>query len=91
MSSWQRDLGLDPRFFKRKLTLSERREHAEESRMESPCKKICAIDAPSGLCVGCGRTLSEIGEWASATADRQQEILSLLPARMQDIGKTTDQ
>ncbi|WP_422346246.1 DUF1289 domain-containing protein [Parasphingorhabdus sp.] len=54
--------------------------------MESPCQKICSIDEPSGLCVGCGRSLSEIGEWASATPDRQREILSLLPARMHDIG-----
>lgn len=51
--------------------------------MKSPCNDICTIDRPSGLCTGCGRSLSEIAEWASAPAHRQQEILSLLPARMQ--------
>ena len=33
--------------------------------MKSPCNDICKIDRPSGLCIGCGRTLSEIGEWES--------------------------
>ncbi|MEJ6593737.1 DUF1289 domain-containing protein [Parasphingorhabdus sp.] len=51
--------------------------------MKSPCNDICAIDRASGICEGCGRTLSEIAEWASASANRQQEILSLLPSRMQ--------
>ena len=26
----------------------------------SPCINICVIDAVSGLCAGCGRTLAEI-------------------------------
>lgn len=51
--------------------------------MKSPCTDICTIDRPSGLCLGCGRSLAEIGEWGSATDKRQQEILSLLPARME--------
>ncbi len=59
--------------------------------MESPCKNICAIDSPSGLCVGCGRTLSEIGEWASASPERKQQILSMLAERMQTIGKNIKQ
>ncbi|WP_417608283.1 DUF1289 domain-containing protein [Parasphingorhabdus sp.] len=51
--------------------------------MKSPCNDICTIDRPSGLCLGCGRSLAEIGEWGTATDERQQEILSLLPARME--------
>jgi len=51
--------------------------------MKSPCNDICTIDRPSGLCMGCGRSLAEIAEWGSASDHRQQEILSLLPQRMQ--------
>ncbi|WP_207783519.1 DUF1289 domain-containing protein [Methylosinus sp. RM1] len=27
---------------------------------ETPCIKICRIDAPTGFCVGCARTIGEI-------------------------------
>ncbi|WP_417593592.1 DUF1289 domain-containing protein [Parasphingorhabdus sp.] len=55
--------------------------------MKSPCNDICTIDRPTGLCIGCGRSLSEIGEWGSASSDRKREILAMLPARMQALGK----
>lgn len=51
--------------------------------MESPCNNICKIDEPSGYCMGCGRTMAEIGQWPNASSDQQQQILSLLPERMQ--------
>ncbi|NRD89017.1 DUF1289 domain-containing protein [Sphingopyxis sp. BSNA05] len=53
--------------------------------MKSPCNDICTIDRSSKLCVGCGRSLSEIGEWGSASSGRQREILSLLPDRMRQL------
>ena len=31
----------------------------------SPCISVCRMDAQSGLCVGCGRTLDEIVRWTS--------------------------
>ncbi|WP_417620424.1 DUF1289 domain-containing protein [Parasphingorhabdus sp.] len=55
--------------------------------MKSPCNDICTIDRPSGLCVGCGRSLSEIAEWGSATDERQRKILARLPARMARLGE----
>ncbi|MEH6790276.1 DUF1289 domain-containing protein [Parasphingorhabdus sp.] len=54
--------------------------------MKSPCNDICTIDRPTGLCVGCGRSLSEIGEWASASEARRQAIFALLPARIAALG-----
>ncbi|MEP2100909.1 MAG: DUF1289 domain-containing protein [Parasphingorhabdus sp.] len=56
--------------------------------MKSPCTNICVIDRPTGLCVGCGRSLSEIGEWASAIPERKQQILSALPERMLAVRKS---
>jgi len=33
--------------------------------IETPCEKICVLDAVSGLCRGCGRSLSEIERWTA--------------------------
>jgi len=32
----------------------------------SPCISICEMDARSGLCKGCQRTIEEIAAWGSA-------------------------
>jgi predicted Fe-S protein YdhL (DUF1289 family) len=40
----------------------------------SPCVDICRLDA-QGVCIGCRRTLNEIGEWSGASEARQREIL----------------
>jgi uncharacterized protein len=29
----------------------------------SPCVKICVLDPERRICVGCGRTMAEIGGW----------------------------
>jgi uncharacterized protein len=29
----------------------------------SPCVKICVLDPKLHICVGCGRTMAEIGGW----------------------------
>lgn len=33
--------------------------------LPSPCLSVCRMDATSGLCEGCLRTLAEIGAWGS--------------------------
>jgi uncharacterized protein len=50
--------------------------------MESPCNLVCTIDAPTGWCLGCGRTLDEIAGWSSATEAEQRAIVARLPARL---------
>ena len=35
--------------------------------IQTPCNKICTIDPGSGLCRGCGRSLSEIAQWSALT------------------------
>lgn len=45
------------------------------SEPESPCVQVCLLDAAGETCVGCGRSLGEIGEWSAATAVRKREIL----------------
>ena len=47
----------------------------------SPCVNICRMDARSGLCIGCARTLDEIARWSQASTEERRGILALLPER----------
>lgn len=50
--------------------------------ISSPCIDVCAMDAKSGLCAGCGRTLDEIAGWGAMEEARRHEIMAALPARL---------
>lgn len=50
--------------------------------IESPCVKICTLDARSGLCLGCGRTIDEIARWTVMSAAERGRVTSQLPARL---------
>ncbi len=47
----------------------------------TPCVKVCIVDGASGLCLGCWRTLSEIGGWSGRTAAERAAIMEALPGR----------
>jgi uncharacterized protein len=50
--------------------------------VQTPCNKICTIDPVSGLCRGCGRTLTEIAEWTTLTDAARARIMAELPQRL---------
>ena len=51
-------------------------------RVMSPCIGICMIDPKgSSLCLGCKRTIEEIGRWAMLDDVERQKILDQLPGR----------
>ena len=50
--------------------------------IETPCIKVCTMDAASGLCSGCGRTLDEIARWGSMSDAGRGEIMAVLPQRL---------
>jgi predicted Fe-S protein YdhL (DUF1289 family) len=52
----------------------------------SPCTKVCTIDPRSGLCHGCGRTLSEIAQWTSLGDTERGRIMAELPRRLEANG-----
>jgi predicted Fe-S protein YdhL (DUF1289 family) len=58
-------------------------------KISSPCVRICMIDRKSGLCSGCGRTVKEIGAWASMSEDQRRAIMAELPARRAKAGLTS--
>ncbi len=47
----------------------------------TPCVKICVIDGESGLCLGCQRTLKEVGGWTRFSDAERAEIMARLPER----------
>jgi len=50
--------------------------------VKTPCIDICVIDAATGLCGGCGRTLAEIAGWSSYSDAEREAILTALPGRI---------
>jgi len=49
--------------------------------IESPCVNICTLDAGSGLCLGCGRTIAEIARWGAMSDAERAGVMSELPGR----------
>ena len=43
--------------------------------IESPCVRVCIIDAMTGYCRGCWRTLDEISFWVRYTSEERRQIM----------------
>ncbi|WOR16214.1 DUF1289 domain-containing protein [Hyphomonas sp. FCG-A18] len=50
--------------------------------IKSPCIKVCAVDGETGQCLGCGRTLKEIGGWVQLGPEGREAVMAKLPERM---------
>ena len=51
----------------------------------SPCINVCQMDAASGLCRGCFRTLDEIAAWAGASDSAKTRILAAVDKRRAEL------
>jgi uncharacterized protein len=49
--------------------------------IESPCIRVCTLDAAGELCLGCFRTLEEIGLWPALSDAERWQVLERLAAR----------
>jgi predicted Fe-S protein YdhL (DUF1289 family) len=47
----------------------------------SPCTSVCRVDAGTGWCEGCLRTVDEIAAWSRLDDRRRREVWKRLPAR----------
>ena len=59
----------------------------------SPCIKVCAVDGETSLCLGCGRSLKEIGGWTQFDDAGRDAVTEILPERMEKLralGKLED-
>jgi len=48
--------------------------------IDSPCIDICTIDRDSDECIGCGRTVEEVRNWANFNNLKKKQILENLNA-----------
>lgn len=53
----------------------------KRNEIQSPCVKICVVHPEARLCVGCLRSIDEIGGWSRMTDADRARIMAELPAR----------
>ncbi|MEM8740604.1 MAG: DUF1289 domain-containing protein [Pseudomonadota bacterium] len=53
----------------------------KRQEVESPCVKICVVHPQAGICVGCHRSIEEIGRWSAMTPEERREIMEALDGR----------
>jgi len=51
--------------------------------VKNPCINICRTDA-NGICLGCKRSLEEIGDWSKYTNDEKSAVLEKISQRRND-------
>ena len=47
----------------------------------SPCNSVCRMDARTGWCEGCLRTIAEIADWATMDDDEKRAVWDALALR----------
>jgi predicted Fe-S protein YdhL (DUF1289 family) len=63
------------------LLLEKAGELAGARQVPSPCISVCRMDADSGLCEGCFRTLDEIAAWGLASDAEKRAVWDQLLRR----------
>tara|TARA_X000000950_G_scaffold181134_1_gene219653 strand:- start:1770 stop:1955 length:186 start_codon:yes stop_codon:yes gene_type:complete len=58
---------------------------SDDQTVPSPCIRLCAVSARAGFCIGCGRKLAEIGGWQGFSNAEKQDIIDVLPARLESL------
>jgi predicted Fe-S protein YdhL (DUF1289 family) len=56
-------------------------ELTKDEPVPSPCISVCRMDAETGLCAGCYRTLDEITDWGGMDDDARRALWRLLVQR----------
>lgn len=63
------------------LLLEKAQELDAGARVPSPCISVCRMDAATGFCEGCFRTLEEIADWSMATEEDKRGVWRALIER----------
>jgi predicted Fe-S protein YdhL (DUF1289 family) len=63
------------------LLLEKARALESAQPVPSPCISVCRMDAASGLCEGCFRTLDEIAAWGLASEEDKRQVWRRLVER----------
>ena len=54
---------------------------SETDLIASPCIGVCTVDRARNLCIGCLRTLPEIGAWRTMTLDEKRVVVAACAER----------
>ena len=65
----------------RELLLEKAREVDPAGPVPSPCISVCRMDAVTGWCEGCFRTLDEIACWGMMSDEEREEVVGKLAER----------
>lgn len=55
--------------------------HKRPEPLPSPCTGVCQMDAQTGYCKGCLRTIDEIIDWGVASDSRKRDIWAAIERR----------
>jgi predicted Fe-S protein YdhL (DUF1289 family) len=54
---------------------------SQEDIVASPCVSVCTVDRDSKQCIGCLRTLQEIGRWRTMTNAEKRAVVDACAER----------
>lgn len=54
---------------------------ADEAAVASPCISVCSVDPATKMCIGCLRTLAEIGAWRTMTPAEKRAVVEATEQR----------
>jgi hypothetical protein len=57
----------------------------DEEAVASPCISVCSVDPASKMCIGCLRTLKEIGAWRTMTPGEKRAVVLATEERARTI------
>lgn len=53
----------------------------KRDEIQSPCVKLCVVHPEERICVGCFRSIDEIGSWSRLSPEARAQIMAELPSR----------
>jgi predicted Fe-S protein YdhL (DUF1289 family) len=59
----------------------------KRNEIDSPCIKLCSIHPSERICVGCYRSIEEIGVWSKLSSESRLAIMEELPGRAHQVQK----
>ena len=63
---------------------------SDAASVPSPCTNVCRMNASTGLCEGCMRTLDEIAGWSTMNGDEKLAVWDELAQRRAGAGAVVD-
>jgi len=54
----------------------------DDEPVPSPCVSVCTMDDERGLCIGCLRTLDELGAWSTLDNAGKRAVWQLIEGRL---------